>query len=107
MAEHFIGEAIKPRIEEACGSGDGGPVMPAGFTWRGRDYTVDRVLESWKETGPCRNKSGESYLRKHWYRIRTAQGQEMKIYFQRQPRKGSRAEDRWWLITILEKGIKR
>jgi len=77
-------------------------VMPAGFTWRGREYAVDQVLESWKETDPCRHKSGEMYLRKHWYRIRISDGREMKIYLERQPRKGSRGEDRWWLVTILD-----
>jgi len=102
MGEQFIGEAIKPNMTGARGNEAGGPVMPAGFTWRGREFTVGRVLVIWKEAGPCRHNSGEKYLRKHWYRIRTTDGREMKIYFQRQPRKGSSGEDRWWLFTLLE-----
>ena len=78
----------------------GEPGLPGRFVWREREYAVAGVLEKWKETGPCRNGSGERYLRKHWFRIRTATGEEMKIYFDRRPRSRRGAKARWWLYTV-------
>ena len=57
------------------------------------------MLERWKDTGPCTSGSGEKYLRKHWFRVRTTDGREMKLYFERQAR-GSRQTSRWWLYTV-------
>ena len=58
------------------------------------------LLEKWKETGRCRNGSAERYVRKHWFRIRTTGGLEMKIFFERQARSARERKQRWWLYTV-------
>jgi hypothetical protein len=105
MCEKFISEPIKP----AEGTFDTAvmtraePGLPGRFVWRGTEYTVADVVEVWKETGPCKSGGGEQYLRKHWYRIRTANGPEMTLYFERQARSKSQNKTRWWLYTIKTK----
>ena len=102
MAERFVSEAIIP----VAGSSDpaamsrGAPGLPSGFLWKGRRYDVACVLKTWKESGPCRSGSGEMYLRKHWWRIRTEDGLEMTIYFERQRRSKRQNKMRWWLFTV-------
>jgi hypothetical protein len=78
----------------------GEPGLPGRFLWRGQEYVVERVLEQWKETSPCTSGSGERYVRKHWYRIRTTSGSEMRIYFERQARSARERKRRWWLYTV-------
>ena len=51
-----------------------------------------KVLETWKQSGPCKSGSNEKYLRKHWFRIRTTDGLEMEIYFDRQARSKHQAK---------------
>ena len=100
--EQFISEQIKPDSDgfnAMCLLG-GAPSMPRAFTWRGEDFTVADVMESWKETGPCTHGSSEQYVRKHWFRVRTTSGDEMKIYFERQARSTKQRKARWWLYTI-------
>lgn len=102
--ERFISEPIIPGPEtmDAGGMACGGPGFPRQFRWRNQDYALAQILRSWHETGPCRHGSGEQYVRKHWFHIRTTSGEEMKIYFERQPRSKHDAKKRWWLHTISE-----
>ena len=101
MVEKFISEPIVP----IAGTFDpkimatGAPSMPARFTWRDKEYTVVQMLETWKESGPCKSGSKEAYLRKHFFKIITAGNIEMTIYFQRQSRSKQTAKKRWWLYT--------
>ena len=101
MTEQFISEPIMP----VAGSSDpaamsrGEPGLPSGFIWRDNQYEVADVLEAWKESGPCRSGGPERYLRKHWWRIRTGNGVEMTIYFERQPKSKRQNKTRWWLYT--------
>ena len=90
MAEfHLISDAIDPVPEALAASGaPGEPGLPMRFLWRGREFAIAEVVEKWRETGGCRHGSGERYVRKHWFHIRTAEGVEMKIYFERQTRSG-------------------
>ena len=90
MDERFIGEPIRPvpAAMDTRRMARGEPGLPLRFTWRGREYRIEVVLGCWKETGPCRSASDERYVRKHWFRVRTADGTEMKIYFERQARSG-------------------
>jgi len=74
--------------------------LPTKCLWRETQYAVSEVLEEWKETGPCRHGSGERYVRKHWFRLRMATGEEMKIYFERQARSTKLRQQRWWLYTV-------
>ena len=106
MSEEFIGEPISPVAGQfaTVAMSRGEPALPGRFSWRGREHSVAEVLKVWKETGPCRSGGGEQYLRKHWYRIRTAEGIVMTIYFERQPRSGGSSKTRWWLYAIEQPG---
>jgi hypothetical protein len=92
-------EPIMPvaRAFDATGMARGEPGLPLQFTWRGKTCTVSSVLKRWKQTGDCTSGSGEQYVRKHWYRIRTTSGVKMDVYFERSGRKKS---NRWWLHSI-------
>ena len=103
MPDQFISEPIKPLTETADTSrmAVGEPGLPRQFVWRGRIITVNAVLRSWRDTGPCHHGSPEMYARKHWYEVATVSDGTMKLYFDRQPR-GSRKEARWWLFSLRE-----
>ncbi|MEI8341282.1 MAG: DUF6504 family protein [Verrucomicrobiota bacterium] len=103
MSVQLVSESIEP-VMQGGSAGDvipGAPVMPAKFLWRGTEHVVGVVIETWKETGACTHGSGERYVRKHWFRIRTTRGDEMKIYFERKPRSGREVKKRWWLYTFI------
>lgn len=102
MAEEFVSEPIRPvpGTFDTRGMTRGEPGLPQRFVWRGSEYTVAAVLQVWKEDGPCRNGSGEMYLRKHWFKIATEQGPQMTLCFERQARSKSQSKIRWWLYTI-------
>lgn len=102
MTEQFIGERIDPAAEafELGQSLAGGPALPRRFRWRDAEHVIEEVLETWKVMGPCRSGSDEQYVRKHFFRVRTADGLEMKIYFERQPRSARQRKQRWWLYTV-------
>jgi phosphoribosylglycinamide formyltransferase-1 len=96
---HLISEAVRPVPESLAAPGaPGEPGLPMRFVWRGREYAVAAVLARWRETGPCRHGSGERYLRKHWFHVRTADGAEMKLYFERSARSG-KVRRSWRLYT--------
>jgi hypothetical protein len=101
--KEFVSEPVVP----VPGSFDtsplasGEPGVPLRFVWRGREHQVVRVLETWKTTGPCKHGSGERYVRRHWFRVQTADGSLMELYFDRQART-SRKLQRWWLATVVE-----
>ena len=98
----FVSEPIKP-VEgtmDTNGMARGEPGAPAKFVWRGDEYTVAEGLEQWKETGPCSHGSNEQYVRKHWFKVRTTDGSEMTLYFERQARSARQLKTRWWLYTI-------
>jgi uncharacterized protein DUF6504 len=102
MSERLISESITPSHEVAAEPLTvGEPILPARFIWRGAEHRVAEILERWHALGPC-SASDERYLRRHWYRIRTDAGVEMKIYFERQARSRSQARRRWWLYSIVE-----
>jgi len=101
MSERFIGEEIRP-VTGAPSAGrfvPGEPVLPGRFTWRGAEHEIVDVIETHHELGPCRSGSDEQYVRKHWYRVRTNTGREMRIYFERSPRAGRR---QWRVFTVSE-----
>ncbi|HSS46938.1 MAG TPA: DUF6504 family protein [Burkholderiales bacterium] len=103
MREQFVGEAIKP-VVSTCDTSRmavGEPGLPREFLWRGRTIKVAAALRTWRETGKCRNGSPELYVRKHWFEVVATSGGTMKLYFERQPRRGQKGA-RWWLFSILE-----
>jgi phosphoribosylglycinamide formyltransferase-1 len=102
MAQQFISEAITP-VTATADTGRmaaGEPGLPSRFTWRGQTVEVAEVLRSWRETGPCRSGSPETYVRKHWYEVLTGSGAVMTLYFERQPRVRSKRTARWWLYSV-------
>jgi phosphoribosylglycinamide formyltransferase-1 len=103
--ERFVSEPIRPVVETAdtARMAAGEPGLPREFEWRGRAIVVASVMRAWRETGPCRHGSGERYVRKHWYEIVTPAGDVMKIYFERQPRRG-RIVSHWRLYSVRAGG---
>ena len=106
MVDEFISEPIVPvgGTFDTAAMARAEPGLPGRFTWRDTEYAVADVLETWKESGPCKTHGSEMYLRKHWFRIKCDGGLEMTIYFQRQPRSRSQRKQRWWLYTINRTG---
>lgn len=102
MRPRFISESIEPvpGAVDLAGMTAFEPGLPTQFTWRGQEFTVAEVLEKWKEVAQDTGGGRERYLRKHWFRVRTTGGDEMKIYFERQPASKSQAKKRWWLFTL-------
>lgn len=104
--ERFISKPVQPLLEEENASiaGEPGePLLPRRFQWNGQTHQIDAVLDRWKTYGACRHGSGEQYLRRHWFRIRTAGGLTMTLYFDRQPPRHGKKRQRWWLYTIQTK----
>jgi hypothetical protein len=106
MSAEAEGEFVSEEISPVPGTGDAGamsrgePGLPRRFAWRGREYRVVAVERRWKTTGPCRSGGGETYLRRHWYRVRTDGGARMTLYCTRQPTSRRRHKARWFLYTI-------
>ncbi len=100
-SKQFISESIQPIADTfvTASMSIGEPGLPMRFLWRGTEYEVTNVLKKWKTTGDCRNGSGEQYVRKHWFRVETAEGIEMELYFERQPRSRNH-KNRWHLATM-------
>jgi hypothetical protein len=102
--ERFVSEPIEPAPGsfDTAGMTRGEPGLPGRFAWRGREYEVAETLETWKETAPCHHGSDEQYVRKHFFRVRTACGREMTLYFERQARSRRERKKRWWLFTVRD-----
>lgn len=102
VGSHFVSEGLTPDPASLDPTimARGEPALPLRFTWRKRRFEVQEVLASWKDYGDCRHGSGERYLRKHWFHIRTEDGTELKLYFLRQPNAGRNAKSRWWIHSI-------
>ena len=103
MAERFISEPIQPlpdSFDTAFMTG-GAPGLPREFLWRGEKFAVTAALRTWRTTRPCRHGSGEQYARRHWFEIKTASGQIMKIYFDKGAH-GKRKEMGWCLYTVQD-----
>jgi len=99
---NFISEPIEPVVASMNTSrlAVGEPAVPVLFKWRGREYTVVEVLETRRQTSRCHSGSDEQYVRRHWFKVRTADGSIMQIYFDRQPASSREAKKRWWLYSI-------
>ena len=107
--ESFIGEPVvpKPGTFDMAAMARGEPGLPRVFSWRGTEYRVAALMENWKSTGPSVDGGTEQYLRKHWYRIRTTDGREMEICFERQARSSNERKKRWWLFGVSEEDSPR
>jgi hypothetical protein len=97
MIAQFVSEPLKPdRSFDPVAMSTGAPGLPAKFRWRKEDLVVAEVLDRDKDYGDCTHGSGERYVRRHIWRIRTTDGRIARIYFQRSFGK-SRPTARWWL----------
>ncbi len=100
----FVGQPITP----VAGTADigrmamGEPGIPRRFLWNDQEHEVAEVLDAAKRYDDCTHGSGEQYLRKHVYVVRTTRGDEMKLSFLRQPRSPAQRKQRWWLQSIVE-----
>jgi Domain of unknown function (DUF6504) len=103
MNRQFVSEPITPADAsfDAASMSAGEPGMPARFVWRGSEYEVAYLVEKWKTTGPCRHRSGEQYVRRHWFRVVTTDGTQMEICFDLQPR-SRQSKQRWWLAAVVQ-----
>ena len=99
--EHFISEPIEPVAGtfDARTIGRGEPGLPQRFVWRGEAYAVGEVLAVWKTSSP--DTTGEVYLRRHWWEVRTDIGHVMKLYFERQKNRKN-AQARWFVFTVID-----
>jgi len=103
MKPSFVSEPLTPDSSfDALGMSRGEPGLPAKFRWRERDLIVAEVLETSRAYGDCKHGSGERYLRKHCFRIRTTDGLVLHIYFQRTFGRSRGTAARWWLHSIEE-----
>jgi hypothetical protein len=104
--EEFVSEEMVPvaGTGSTAGMSRGEPGLPARFRWRGTEYRVADVLEMWKTSGPCRSGASEIYLRRHWYKVRTAPEAIMTVYFERQAKHPGRPKARWWIYSIHREG---
>jgi len=103
MTSEFVGESIEPVAEaiDSARMATGEPGLPRRFRWRGAEHTIVEVIESRRETGACTHGSGERYVRRHWYRVRTGDGTEMKISFDRRSANARQMRDAWRLHSLV------
>ncbi len=101
--ERFIGADLLPvtATSDTARMAAGEPGLPREFRWGTVTVTIVDVRRSWHDTGPCDHGSRERYVRKHWYEVETAEHGVMKIYFDRQPRRGHATAPRWRLFSIV------
>ena len=106
QSEEFVSEEMTPvaGTADAGAMSRGEPGIPGLFTWRGAEYSLVGVTESWKTSSPCSHGSDEVYLRRHWYRILTDPPAVMTVYCQRQARNPKRPKARWWIYSIASAG---
>jgi len=104
--ERFIDEPIEPKPGsfDAAAMARGGPGLPRVFTWRGREYTVLGIIDTWRTRQPGVGMDRIwLYTRKHLYRIKTTTGEVMTLYFDRKPQWGrGRKPVRWFIYSIAE-----
>lgn len=105
--EQFISEPIRPLPGgfDTAAMAAGLPGLPRGFLWRGREHVVAARLEAWKQSAPEGGRAGgELYLRRHYHRLRMADGTVWTVYFTRQAARGGSPRRRWFLYSIVADG---
>lgn len=103
MSERLISEAIEPVRDEAAEpapAAGGDPIPPSRFRWRDREIAVAAVLDKWKGLSPRAANVRGQYVRRHWYRVRTGEGEVMTIYLVRTAANVSRHRPGWWLYSV-------
>ena len=80
----------------------GEPGIPRRFRGKSGVYEIAALVESGKAYGDCRHGSGERYVRRHIYRLRTTDGRVIQVCFLRSLGKPARNAARWWLQAVEE-----
>lgn len=99
----FVSEWIQPRggAFDTQAMAAGTPGLPRAFEWRAETFEVAETLGAWKESGPEVGRlHGERYLRRHYWRLRMADGAVWTVYFVRLAPRGGSAKRRWFLYEI-------
>jgi phosphoribosylglycinamide formyltransferase-1 len=97
MLAELVSEPLEPdRSFDPAAMATGAPGLPVKFRWSRGELVVADILETGKSFGDCSHGSGERYLRRHWWRVRTGDGRIARIDFQRSG--GSRPRARWRLV---------
>lgn len=104
----FVSEPLRPTSVPVSPAAlaAGAPSLPEGFVWRKKEHRIAEVLEQSKVT-VRESFSGESYVRRHQYRLRMETGAVWTVYFVRHPgRSGSRSRKtpRWYLLSVEDPG---
>ncbi|GJM44347.1 MAG: hypothetical protein DHS20C21_11890 [Gemmatimonadota bacterium] len=102
MSRSFVSEPIRPVATDtvdAAALGAGEPSLPASFRWRDQEATVIRVLESSRGLR-VEGFSGETYLRRHEWKLQMDDGSIWEVYFERQGKKSRRNQPRWFLKSV-------
>lgn len=110
MRMRFVSQPIQPdgTTFNTARMAAGEPGLPSRFRAGSKTYEVAEVLECSREYGDCRHGSGERYLRRYVFRVRTTGGEILTIKFHRsfdKPR--GRSTARWWLQWVEEPDDRR
>jgi hypothetical protein len=97
MARRFVGRPLTPGGEGYVTAASGSePPIPRAFLWEARKLVVADVLRCWRGTHDDR---GDTYLKRHWFDLRTEDGARIEVYYDREAHRGGA---QWWLYTIDE-----
>ena len=95
MTRKFVSRPLEPAGEGFVTAATGNaPPVPRAFRWDGRTLTIVSVVRSWRST---KNDRGDTYLKRHWFELRTENGALIEVYYDREARRGAA---QWWLYTI-------
>lgn len=87
----FVSERV--RVESDVARADGEPATPSRVFWGDETIEVAGVLEAWKTYSEPQSKSGGRYVRRHYVKVRAADGRELTLYCER----GAPA---WYLYAV-------
>lgn len=91
----FVSAPLTPAGEGFLTAADASaPPIPKAFSWKEGELHVTSVLRSWRSTKTDR---GDTYLKRQWFELETADGSHVEVYYDREARKGA---SHWWLYTI-------
>jgi hypothetical protein len=97
VSVRFVSEPLHAADAEYLTSpalSQGEPPLPRRFRWRKEEIEIAEITGTRRSTKDDR---GDTYLAKHWYEVRLADGRDAVIYFDR---KVKRTTPRWWLYSI-------
>jgi hypothetical protein len=70
------------------------PPVPRAFNWNGRILVITAIVRCWRSTKTDR---GDVYLKRHWFELQTACERTIRVYYDREIRRGASP---WWLYSI-------